>query len=110
MFNFCKKMKKIEEIKNEISRDLGNENFKELFKNAVRNMPIEKAFLKINDIINEASLKMISKKSPQKMKPEVRRFVNAQKRKKIITVKQMYFENLIKEKRKNKSIPRKEVY
>ena len=50
-------MKKIEEIKNEISRDLGNENFKELFKNAVRNMPIEKAFLKINDIINEASLK-----------------------------------------------------
>ena len=49
-------MKKIEEIKNEISRDLGNENFKELFKNAVRNMPIEKAFLKINDIINEASL------------------------------------------------------
>ena len=55
-FNFCKEMKKIEEIKNEISRDLGNENFKELFKNAVRNMPIEKAFLKINDIINEASL------------------------------------------------------
>ena len=34
----------------------------------------------------------------KKMKPEVRRFVNAQKRKKIITVKQMYFENLIKEK------------
>ena len=32
------------------------------------------------------------------MKPEVRRFVNAQKRKKIITVKQMYFENLRKEK------------
>ena len=29
-------MKKIEEIKNEISRDLGNENFKELFKNATR--------------------------------------------------------------------------
>ena len=41
----------------------------------------------------------------KEMKPEVRRFVNAQKRKKIITVKQMYFENLIKEKRKNKSIP-----
>ena len=50
-------MKTLEEIKNEISRDLGNENFKDLFKNAVRNMPIEKAFLKINDIINEASLK-----------------------------------------------------
>ena len=43
------------------------------------------------------------------MKPEVRRFVNAQKRKKIITVKQMYFENLIKEKRKNKSIPRTKI-
>ena len=41
----------------------------------------------------------------KEMKPEVRRFVNAQKRKKIITVKQMYFENLRKEKRKNKSIP-----
>ena len=45
----------------------------------------------------------------KKMKPEVRRFVNAQKRKKIITVKQMYFENLIKEKRKNKSIPRTKI-
>ena len=43
------------------------------------------------------------------MKPEVRRFVNAQKRKKIITVKQMYFENLRKEKRKNKSIPRTKI-
>ena len=40
----------------------------------------------------------------KELKPEVRRFVNAQKRKKIITVKQMYFENLIKEKR-NPSIP-----
>ena len=43
------------------------------------------------------------------MKPEVRRFVNAQKRKKIITVEQMYFENSLKEKRKNKSITRKEI-
>ena len=34
------------------------------------------------------------------MKPEVRRFVEAQKRKKIITVEQMYLENLRKEKRK----------
>ena len=42
----------------------------------------------------------------KEMKPEVRRFVNAQKRKKIITVENMYIENLIKEKRKNKSIPR----
>ena len=32
------------------------------------------------------------------MKPEVRRFVEAQKRKKIITVEQMYLENLRKEK------------
>ena len=45
----------------------------------------------------------------KELKPEVRRFVNAQKRKKIITVKQMYFENLIKEKRKNKSIPRSKI-
>ena len=59
-------MKKIEEIKNEISRDLGNENFKELFKNAVRNMPIEKAFLKINDIINEARSKKICKRTKKK--------------------------------------------
>ena len=49
-------MKTIEEIKNEISKDLGHENFKELFENAVKNLPIEKAFLKINCIINEASL------------------------------------------------------
>ena len=49
-------MKTIEEIKNEISRDLGHESFKELFENAVKNLPIEKAFLKINCIINEASL------------------------------------------------------
>ena len=39
----------------------------------------------------------------KKMKPEVRRFVNAQKRKKIITVENLYRENLIKEKRKNRS-------
>lgn len=35
----------------------------------------------------------------KELKPEVRRFINAQKRKEIITVKQMYFENLRKEKR-----------
>ena len=34
------------------------------------------------------------------MKPEVRRFVNAQKRKDTRTVEQMYIEQLIKEKRK----------
>ena len=34
------------------------------------------------------------------MKPEVRRFVNAQKRKDTRTVEQMYLENLRKEKRK----------
>ena len=49
-------MKTIEEIKNEISRDLGYESFKELFENTVKNLPIERAFLKINRIINEASL------------------------------------------------------
>ena len=43
----------------------------------------------------------------KKMKPEVRRFVNAQKRKKIITVENMYFENLIKEKRKNRNCTKK---
>ena len=43
----------------------------------------------------------------KKMKPEVRRFVNAQKRKKIITVENMYIENLRKEKRKNKSCTKK---
>ena len=35
------------------------------------------------------------------MKPEVRRFVNAQKRKDTRTVEQMYLENLRKEKRLN---------
>ena len=40
----------------------------------------------------------------KELKPEVRKFVNAQKRKKITTVKQMYIENLIKEKRKKQSI------
>lgn len=42
----------------------------------------------------------------KELKPEVRRFVNAQKRKDTRTVEQMYIENLRKEKRKNKSIPR----
>lgn len=46
----------------------------------------------------------------KELKPEVRRFVNAQKRKDTRTVEQMYIENLRKEKRKNKSIPRKETY
>ena len=45
----------------------------------------------------------------KELKPEVRRFVEAQKRKKIITVENMYRDNLRKEKRKNKSIPRKET-
>ena len=45
----------------------------------------------------------------KELKPEVRIFVNAQKRKDTKTVEQMYIENLRKEKRKNKSIPRKEI-
>ena len=45
----------------------------------------------------------------KELKPEVRRFVNAQKRKKIITVENMYRDNLRKEKRKNKSIPRTKI-
>lgn len=45
----------------------------------------------------------------KEMKPEVEKFVNAQKRKDTRTVEQMYVENLRKEKRKSKSIPRKET-
>ena len=45
----------------------------------------------------------------KELKPEVRRFVNAQKRKDTRTVEQMYIENLRKEKRKNKSIPRTKI-
>ena len=41
----------------------------------------------------------------KELKPEVRRFVDAQKRKDTRTVEQMYIENLRKEKRKNKYIP-----
>ena len=41
------------------------------------------------------------------MVPEVRKFVEAQKRKDTITVEQMYLENLRKEKRKNKSCTKK---
>ena len=51
-------MKTIEEIKNEISKDLGHENFEELFYNAVKNLPIEKAFLKINSVVDEISHKI----------------------------------------------------
>ena len=43
------------------------------------------------------------------LKPEVRRFVNAQKRKDTRTVEQMYLEQLRKEKRKKKSIPRSKI-
>ena len=45
----------------------------------------------------------------KEMKPEVEKFVNAQKRKDTRTVEQMYIENLRKEKRKNKSIPRSKI-
>ena len=45
----------------------------------------------------------------KEMNPEVRKFVNAQKRKDKRTVEQMYIENLRKEKRKNKSIPRSKI-
>ena len=38
----------------------------------------------------------------KEMKPEVKRFVNAQKRKDTRTIEQMYIENLRKEKRINK--------
>ena len=41
----------------------------------------------------------------KELKPEVRRFVNAQKGKDTRTVEQMYIENLRKEKRKNKKPP-----
>ena len=43
----------------------------------------------------------------KEMKPEVRRFVESQKRKDTRTVEQMYLENLRKEKRKNKSCTKK---
>ena len=46
----------------------------------------------------------------KELKPEVEKFVNAQKRKDTRTVEQMYIENLRKEKRKNKSIPRTKIY
>ena len=45
----------------------------------------------------------------KEMNPEVIKFVNAQKRKDKRTVEQMYIENLRKEKRKNKSIPRSKI-
>jgi len=43
----------------------------------------------------------------KELKPEVRRFVNAQKRNDTRTVEQMYIENLRKEKRKNKNSVKK---
>ena len=45
----------------------------------------------------------------KELKPEVRRFVNAQKRKDTRTVEQMYIENLRKEKRKPFKKPFKNV-
>ena len=45
----------------------------------------------------------------KELKPEVRRFVNAQKRKDTRTVEQMYIENLRKEKRKPFKKPFKTV-
>ena len=52
-------------------------------------------------------LEDVSLQIVKEMKPEVRRFVEAQKRKDTRTVEQMYFENLIKEKRKKKSCTKK---
>lgn len=45
----------------------------------------------------------------KELKPEIRRFVEAQKRKDVRTVEQMYVENLRREKRKNKSIPETKI-
>lgn len=45
----------------------------------------------------------------KELKPEVRRFVNAQKRKDTRTVEQMYIENIRKEKRKPFKKPFKSV-
>ena len=45
----------------------------------------------------------------KELNPEVRRFVNAQKRKDTRTVEQMYIENLRKEKRKKKVTVKKTV-
>lgn len=45
----------------------------------------------------------------KELKPEVEKFVNAQKRKDTITVEQMYIEQLRKEKRKKKSISRTKI-
>ena len=59
-----------------------------------------KSLICLEDVLNQIV---------KEMKPEVRRFVEAQKRKDTRTVEQMYIENLRKEKRKNKSILRKEI-
>ena len=45
----------------------------------------------------------------KELNPEVRRFVEAQKRKDTRTVEQVYIENLRKEKRKKKSITRTKI-
>ena len=60
------------------------------------NIPQKDGSFKSLMCLEDVSLEIV-----KKMKPEVKKFVNAQKRKKIITVENMYIENLIKEKRKN---------
>ena len=68
------------------------------------NIPQKDGSFKSLMCLEDVSLEIV-----KKMKPEVRRFVNAQKRKKIITVENMYRDNLRKEKRKSKSIPRSKM-
>ena len=66
------------------------------------NIPQKDGSFKSLMCLEDVSLQIV-----KEMKPEVRRFVEAQKRKDTRTVEQMYLENLRKEKRKNKSCTKK---
>ena len=59
------------------------------------NTPQKDGYLKSLMCLEDVLIQIV-----KELKPEVRRFVNAQKRKDKRTVEQMYIENLRKEKRK----------
>lgn len=71
---------------------------------------LKNEFEDLNTLQKDGSLKSLMQLEDvliqivKKLKPEVRRFVDAQKRKEIKTVEQMYIENLRKEKLKKKPL------
>ena len=94
-------MKTIEEIK----KFFPNHKFEDDFDLKLIQFTAEDLIDFSEEYVKKVAIASLEK--VKELKPEVKRFVEAQKRKDTRTVEQMYLENLRKEKRKNKSCTKK---